>query len=248
MFFSSILVVLIIIKGYFSKRGGEENKKKMTLNFEEMRHVMIQRQILPQHVTDPKILQGFKVLQRESFVPSVHQNTCYGDMHILISEERVMLAPVLLARLIQEAHILLEDKVLILAGSTGYSAIILSYLAKKVVAVESNSTYVHKMNEAFENYEIFNAHGYIGDLAKGHLEQAPYEVIFIEGRVEEIPIELLAQLSDGGRIVTLLSKEKDSPCQGVVIEKRNSSLFTRVLFETNLPYLKEFQSTNRFEF
>lgn len=220
----------------------------MTIIFEEMRQAMIQRQILPQHVTHPKILRGFKMLQREFFVPPIQRNTCYGDMHIPISEDRIMLAPVLLARLIQEAHILLNDKVLVLACSTGYAAIILSYLAKKVVAVESNSTYVHKMNEAFENYEIFNTHSYVGALTKGYLEQAPYEVIFIEGGVEEIPVELFAQLSDGGRIVTILSKEKHGPCQGVVIEKRGASLSTRSLFETRLPHLKEFQSTNRFEF
>ncbi|MBN9342794.1 MAG: hypothetical protein BGO76_07700 [Caedibacter sp. 38-128] len=220
----------------------------MTANFEAMRQAMIQGQILPQNVTHPKILQSFKVLLRESFVPQEQQNVCYSDMHIPMAEDRIMLAPTILARLIQEAHILSSDRVLVLGCSTGYAAIVLSYLAQKVIAVESNSTYVKQMKEAFESYEIFNAHSYLGTLREGCLEHAPYEAIFIEGGIEEIPGELFSQLTEGGRIVTILSKGKQMPCQGVVIEKRGGSIHTSSFFETSAPILKEFQHTESFEF
>ena len=220
----------------------------MTTNFDAMRQAMIQGQLLPQHITHPKILQSFKRLPREAFVPQEQQNICYSDAHLPVSEDRVMLAPAILARLIQEARVTLSDKVLVLASSAGYAAIVLSYLAKKVIAVESNTTYVKQMNEAFEKYEIFNAHSYLRELTEGCVEHAPYEVIFIEGAVEEIPESLFAQLSEGGRIVTILSKGKQGLCQGVVSEKRNTSLYTGVLFETSSPILKEFQHAKGFEF
>ncbi|AIL12386.1 hypothetical protein IM40_00795 [Candidatus Paracaedimonas acanthamoebae] len=219
-----------------------------SIAFNAMRQAMIQGQLLPQHVTHPKILQSFKVLLRESFVPQEQQNACYGDVHISVSEDRIMLAPVVLARLIQEAHILPSEKVLALGCSTGYAAIVLSYLAKKVIAVESSSTYVKQMNEAFESYETFNAHSYLGSLMEGYLEHAPYDVIFIEGGVEEIPGALFSQLAEGGRIVAILSKGKQLPCQGAIIEKRDNSIHTNVLFETSAPILKEFQREKGFEF
>lgn len=219
----------------------------MTTTFVEMRRAMIQGQIVPQHVTHPKILQSFKVLLRESFVPQAHRNMCYSDMHIPVSEDRIMLAPAILARLIQEAQILPSEKVLVLACSTGYAAIVLSYLAKKVIAVESNSTYVKHMNEAFESYEIFNAHTYLGSLIEGYPAQAPYDVIFIEGGIEEIPGTLFSQFAEGGRVVTILSKGNQMSCQGVVIEKRDGSIWTKALFETSVPILKEFQHEKGFE-
>ncbi|MBN9412413.1 MAG: hypothetical protein J0H12_00605 [Candidatus Paracaedimonas acanthamoebae] len=220
----------------------------MTTIFEEMRQTMIQRQMVPQYVTHPKILQSFKILQREIFVPQEQRSVCYGDTYIAVAENRLMLAPVMLATLIQAAHIFPHEKVLALACSTGYAAIVLSYLAEKVIAIESSSIYVNQMNEAFENNEIFNAQSYLRPLREGCLEQAPYDVIFIEGSVEEIPGEIFAQLAEGGRIVTILSKGKQEPCQGVVIEKREGSLFTNVLFETKIPILKEFHLTKGFEF
>lgn len=217
-------------------------------NFEEKRQAMIQGQLLPQNITHPKILQGFRRLSRETFVPLEFQNICYGDSTIPVSEDRIILAPILLAKLLEGAMIKPTDKVLALGCSTGYAAIVLSYLASRIVAVESHEFYINFMTEAFEKYEVFNAQGCLRSLSEGYFEEAPYNLIFIEGAVEEIPVTLYMQLAEGGRIVTIFSKDRASFCQGVIIEKSMDSLHTRVLFETSVPVLKEFQKKQGFEF
>ena len=217
-------------------------------NFEEMRQAMILGQLLPQHISHPKILQGFKRLSRETFVSSSHQNVCYGDLLINMPEDRIILAPVILAKLLEGAMIRPTDKVLVLGCSTGYAAIILSYLANKIIAVESHEPYVNFMREMFENYEIFNAHSYLRSLSEGYGEEAPYDIIFIEGAVADIPVTLYIQLAEGGKIVTIFSKDTITICEGVIIEKRENSLHKKILFETNVPILKEFQKKKDFEF
>lgn len=220
----------------------------MTLSFDAMRLAMIQGQLLPQHIKNPKLLQAFTILPRETFVSPQDRTLCYGDGHIVLSQDRIMLAPAILAMLLERAEIKATDKVLTLGCATGYATIIVSYLADKVIAVESYDPYVQHMKEAFETYEIFNSHSVFRALQDGYPEQAPYDVIFIEGAVEEISPALYAQLNEGGRLVTILSKVGQAFNQGVIIEKREGSLYTHVLFETGVPSLKEFQQIRGFEY
>ena len=46
-----------------------------------------------------------------------------------------------------------------------------------------------------------------GDLSKGHVENCPYNFIFINGGLDSVPEELFDQLVDGGKIIAIIKKE-----------------------------------------
>ena len=87
---------------------------------------------------------------------------------------------------------------------SGYSAAVLSHLADSIIAVEENSEFAAKAGELLSELEVGNAAVVEGLLTEGQAAQGPFDVILINGAVEEVPDGLFDQLKDGGRLVTVL--------------------------------------------
>jgi len=88
---------------------------------------------------------------------------------------------------------------MVIGAATGYSAAVLARLVASVVAVEEESDLVQaaRTSLAGSPVEIVEA-----PLAAGHGEGAPYDLILIDGAVEQLPDALVDQLADGGRLAT----------------------------------------------
>ncbi|NKX37924.1 protein-L-isoaspartate O-methyltransferase, partial [Rhodobacteraceae bacterium R_SAG4] len=85
----------------------------------------------------------------------------------------------------------------------GYSTAVVARLAQMVIGVEEDESLAAEAQETLSNSSADNAIVHQGVLTEGASEHGPYDVILIEGGVEEVPDELLAQLKDGGRIAAL---------------------------------------------
>jgi len=99
---------------------------------------MVEGQIRPNHVTDPRVLAAMSEIPRERFVPEGRQSVAYVDEDIEIAPGRYLMEPMVLARLVQEARIRPQDVVLDVGCATGYSSAILAQLAEAVVALEED--------------------------------------------------------------------------------------------------------------
>ena len=100
------------------------------------RKAMVEGQILPNNVTDERIAEAFLEIPREPFVPSTMRAVAYVDEDMPVAPGRCLLAPVVLARLLQAAAIGPEDAVLDVGCASGYSTAVLARLASAVVALE----------------------------------------------------------------------------------------------------------------
>lgn len=169
-------------------------------NFAAMRSAMIASQLRTVGVNGPAVLAALEAVARERFVPSSRANLAYVDTAIPLGDGRALNTPLASARLISEAKILPTDHVLLIGAATGYLAAVLSQLAMNVVAVEADpalrATATHELN-GLGNVSIVDA-----PLTAGAPDHAPYDVIIIDGAVEEVPDALLDQLKPGGRLAT----------------------------------------------
>ncbi|KAA2211464.1 protein-L-isoaspartate O-methyltransferase family protein [Teichococcus oryzae] len=175
------------------------------MDFGAARKWMVDGQLRPNKVTDPRIISAMLDLPRHRFVPADMVPRAYADEDVPLGEGRVLLQPMMLARLLQLAEIRSGDSVLLIGAGTGYGAALLARMGGRVTALEESATLVTVGREVMG--EVALAPGHVqfveGPLAAGHAATAPYDLIVIQGEVSAIPPALTEQLTEGGRLVAI---------------------------------------------
>lgn len=167
-------------------------------DFQAMRRAMVESQLRTNAVNDPRVTAAIEAVAREEFVPAERRTTAYIDRAVPLSASRAMNPPLATARLIVEAGIAPSDKVLVVGAASGYAAAIVAGLAGAVVALESDADLVATAKAQLKGRA--NVSVASGDLTKGWAKGAPYDVILVDGAVEDLPAAFAGQLAEGGRV------------------------------------------------
>ena len=163
-------------------------------DFSLARRVMIDNQLRPQGVTDRGVLAAMGRVERERFVPESAKALAYFDRPLKIGEGRSIMPPAALGRLLTEAAPLPGQRALVIGSGTGYSAAVLKEIGLEVVALESDERLASSARDA-------GVETVIGELAEGWPKGPPYDLILLDGAVEEIPAALGKQLAPEGVLV-----------------------------------------------
>lgn len=169
------------------------------LSFEAMRRAMVANQLRTNAVNDPRVVAAMAEVPRESFVPEGARAIAYRDTLLPLSGGRRHNSPLATGRLIVEAQIGAGDHVLLIGAAGGYAAAVLSRLGASVVALEEDPGLAAHARTALAGYPQVDL--VEGPLAAGVAAKAPYDVVMIDGAVEQIPDAIVRQLKPGGRIV-----------------------------------------------
>ncbi len=179
----------------------------MSADFTERRVKMVDGQLRTTDVTSVPLLDAFLSVPRERFVEEPIRELAYIDEDIRIAEgdggARFLMEPSPLARLLQLAEIKSRDSVLDVGCGTGYSSAILSHVAGSVTALESDPALAGKARETLAALGCDNVSVVEGVLRDGWKAAAPYDVIVLQGSIDELPEPLQAQLAEGGRLVAV---------------------------------------------
>ncbi len=168
--------------------------------FEAMRMAMVASQLRPSGVIDARVVAAMAETPRERFVPAGMEALAYRDTTIDLGEGRRANTPLATARLLVEARLRADDRVLLIGAGTGYTAAIIAQIAREVIAVESTPALAAAARENLRDYPIVTV--IEGPLEHGHAAGAPYDVLVIDGAVEEVPATLYTQVVERGRVVT----------------------------------------------
>ena len=105
------------------------------MDFELARKKMVDNQIRANKVTDLNIIDAFKYVQREKFVPNSLREISYIDEDIQLSRNRFMIKPMILARLFQSLSLNGNENILHIGSNTGYSSAILSRMCSSFICI-----------------------------------------------------------------------------------------------------------------
>jgi protein-L-isoaspartate(D-aspartate) O-methyltransferase len=166
------------------------------------REAMIDSQLKPCGVVSPRTVAAFYQVAREDFVPPARRGLAYVDAAQPLGGGRELIAPLSLGLLVENAEVQPGERVLVVGAGTGYSAAILAAMGARVTALESDAGLAAAARTALAgatNIEVVE-----GPLEAGVPGGAPYDLILIDGAVELLPPDLIAQLAEGGRLVAIL--------------------------------------------
>jgi len=219
-------------------------------DFERARTKMVENQLRANKVTDERLIAAMRALPRERFVPAARRGVAYADEDLSIGRGRWLMEPMLFARLVQLAEVGPDDLALDVGAGLGYGAAALARLASAVVALEEDAELATQAAEIVSGLDGGGGDNIVvqtGPLVAGWPDQAPYDVIFMEGAVEERPDALLEQLAEGGRLVAMQA-EAGGVQRGVVYLKRRGRCAKRAAFDGSTPVLPGFARRPAFAF
>ncbi|HSU06659.1 MAG TPA: protein-L-isoaspartate O-methyltransferase [Acetobacteraceae bacterium] len=172
-------------------------------DFADARNRMVDSQVRPNKVTDPRIIAAMRDIPRELFLPASLRPFAYIDEDVPLGDGRVLLEPMVIARLVQLLAPSAGDRALVVAAGVGYGAALLAACGVRVTALEENRRLQALAEPALEQVAP-SVTLVFGPLAGGWPAGTPYDMILLEGAVHRIPAALAGQLrADGGRLATI---------------------------------------------
>jgi len=162
-------------------------------DFATARRAMVDSQLRPQGVTDHALLEAMGNVEREKFVPDEVRPLAYIDRSLALGSGRFLAPPAVLGQLLTQMIPLPGERALVVAAGSGYSAAVLQAIGLTVIALENDSGLAARAR----------ANGITvveGDLERGHKAGAPFDIILIDGAIEQVPDAIAGQLADGGRL------------------------------------------------
>jgi len=219
----------------------------MPMDFEQARFNMVEQQIRPWEVLDPRVLELVGRVRREEFVPPQYRALAFADMEIPLGHGESMLAPKMEARMLQELALKPGDRVLEVGTGSGYMTALLASLAGHVYSVDIVAEFTRSASEKLDAHGIRNVTLETGDAARGWSRHAPYDAIVLTGSLPVLPDDFPRSLLPGGRLIAVVGEPPVMEARLVTCVAAGAFRATG-LFETCIAPLKNALQPEKFVF
>jgi len=190
----------------------------LSMDHAAARRAMVDSQLRPEAVTDTAVLAAMAAVPREEFVPAAARASAYSDRPIALGGGRSMMAPAALGRLLSELAPRAGERALVVGAATGYSAALLKFIGLDVTSIDRVET----------------------------SEGEPFDLILIDGAVEDIPQSLVDLLAEGGRLGTAL---RDRGVSRLAVGRAVAGrLSLRTIVDADVAPLPQFERPRAFTF
>ncbi|MBN2550956.1 MAG: protein-L-isoaspartate(D-aspartate) O-methyltransferase [Anaerolineales bacterium] len=169
--------------------------------FETDRDFMVDSQIVARGVHDPRVLEAMRTVPRHCFVQPDYRYLAYTDGPLPIGSGQTISQPYIVALMSELLQLKGDEKVLEVGTGSGYQAAVLAQLAKEVHTIERHANLARYAASILEQLGVTSVHVHVGDGTLGLPELAPFAAITVTAAAPNVPDILLAQLSEGGRLV-----------------------------------------------
>jgi protein-L-isoaspartate(D-aspartate) O-methyltransferase len=167
---------------------------------------MVERQLRPRGVDDPRTLRAMAKVPREKFVPKELRNTAYDDRPLPIGYGQTISQPFIVGFMTQQLRPKPTDRVLEIGTGSGYQAAVLAELVAEVYTIEIVRPLAQRAETLLRELGYKNIHVKAGDGYKGWPEHAPFDAIIVTAAPDHVPQPLIAQLKEGGRMIIPVGK------------------------------------------
>jgi len=207
------------------------------MDFEKARFNMVEQQVRPWDVLNPRVLDVISEIPREQFAPDEYKNLAYVDTRIPLGSYEdqpcTMANPTIDGRILQELDIQDEDLILEIGTGSGYLTACLATLGRHVDSVDINEDLTAMAEKNLQALNINNVNIATGDASKTWEQKQNYDVIVISAAMKSIPESYKKLLKPGGRLF-VVTGEAPAMTAHRVTRTGNDEWTTEDLFETNI--------------
>ncbi|MGF1474332.1 MAG: protein-L-isoaspartate O-methyltransferase [Geminicoccaceae bacterium] len=217
------------------------------MNEQQKRAAMVENQLRPSNVHDPRVLSAMGLVSREAFLPPALRSVAYNDEDLVLPDRGFLIEPLVLARMLQALSLGPNDTLLVLGCVTGYAAVVASRLAGTVfLAVDGNADQ-DALNSLFSAQEADNVFTVEPPRPlEGFPENAPYDAILVIGALDRLPQALLQQLPAGGHLAVVIRQRHGGRIK--LVSRFEHGFAERDLFDASTPAFVAAPETPAFQF
>jgi protein-L-isoaspartate(D-aspartate) O-methyltransferase len=223
-----------------------------TMDYAKARALMVEQQVRPWDVLDPRILDVLSALPREAFIAETHRKLAYADLALPLPHGEAMMKPVLEGRTLQSLGLEPGDTVLEIGAGSGFLSACLGRLAREVVSLERHGDMADTARARLAEQGIGNVRVEHADAFAWRTERR-FSAVCVTGAVAEIPAQFMQWLQPGGRM--FIVRGRSPAMEGLIVHAADGNDCNDVnaariqsLFETDLPYLAGAAPAPTFEF
>jgi len=170
-----------------------------TLRHQGLRKILVEG-IRIKGIKDENVLAAMGKVPRHLFMDSSFVQFAYKDQAFPIGAGQTISQPYTVAIQTQLLQVERYDKILEVGTGSGYQAAVLIELGASVYTIERQRELYLKTQSILPQIG-YNPKFFYGDGYKGLPTYGPFDKIIITAGAPEIPVELIAQLKVGGRMV-----------------------------------------------
>ncbi len=200
----------------------------LSSDMQKVRDRMVEEQLIPRGIHDPKTLEAMRRVPRHLFVEDALQNQAYNDFPLPIGNGQTISQPYIVALMTQALGLQGHERILEIGTGSGYQAAILSLICEKVYTVERIDSLLVKARKIFDQLHYLNILTKLDDGTNGWTEYEPYDAIIVTAGGPKVPEPLLDQLADPGILVIPVG---DRGMQNLQMVTKNEGTITEKTIE-----------------
>ncbi len=198
--------------------------------FRDARHRMVKECIEREGIKDPRVLDAMRTVPRHEFVKPAQLKDAYHDTALPIGNQQTISPPFVVAYMTETIEPKATDRVLEIGTGSGYQAAVLSGLVKDVYTIEIVEPLGKEAARKLKKLEYANVFCKVGDGYLGWPEHAPFDKIIVTCSPENVPVPLVEQLKDGGKLLIPLGERYQQAFH--LFEKKDGKLEQKKLIPT----------------
>ncbi|HIJ63743.1 MAG TPA: protein-L-isoaspartate(D-aspartate) O-methyltransferase [Rhodospirillaceae bacterium] len=152
-------------------------------------------------VGDTRVLSAIERVPREMFVPAPFVDQAYENTALPIGQGQTVSQPLVVGLMSQALEVGERMKVLEIGTGSGYQAVVLARLCRRLYTIERHRSLLAEAEERFRALGVNNITSIAGDGSRGWPEQAPFDRILVTAAADRMPKTLFDQLAEGGIMV-----------------------------------------------
>jgi protein-L-isoaspartate(D-aspartate) O-methyltransferase len=213
---------------------------------EQAREQMVEQQVRAWDVLDVRVLDVFRKVPRELFVPEEQRYMAFADAEVPLAHGQHMMRPNVAGRLLQALELTGSESVLEIGAGTGFFTACLATVSANVRSLEIFPDLAERAKANLTSLGIRNAEIVTEDATKVETN-VKYDAIAVTASLPLYDERFERQLAVGGRLVVIVG---EPPVMDARLIRRMSedAWATESLFETVLDPLINARRRQEFTF